>query len=560
MSDPRSLTGIGVSVGFACGPAAPVRPAVGVDPDEPASTDPEADLARVTDAMTAVADELRRRAELVSGDAAEILGMTAKMATDRGLVRGVKKQLGHGLGVTAAVHAAVEGYVAKLQQLGGYMAQRATDLFDVRDRTIAHLRGLPAPGIPTMTSPGIVVATDLAPAETAVLDPERVLGIVTAEGGPTSHTAILASGMGIPAVVRVTGAEGIAAGELVAIDGGTGECVVSPTDEQCTEMEDRSRRLRAAVEGVTGPGATADGTPVALLANIGTVADAERAAAQDLEGIGLFRTEFLFLDRQEPPSREEQVETYTRVLRAFGDRRVVIRTLDAGADKPLAFADLGPEDNPALGRRGLRLSRAREELLDTQLAAIAEAHAATGGDVRGMAPMVGTVDEARWVAERALAHGLPTVGIMVETPASAIRSRTVLAGLDFASIGTNDLTQYTMAADRMQGALADLLTPWQPAVIAMVRATCDGGSATGATISVCGEAAGDPLLALVLVGLGVTSLSMAPRRVPAVRAALRLHTIDECRALAEAALGSATAEDARRVVAERVHPDTIGAA
>nr|WP_108870911.1 phosphoenolpyruvate--protein phosphotransferase [Tessaracoccus timonensis] len=557
MSEALRLQGIGVSEGVSFGPAVPVRPAPGIDPDEPGSTDPVADGERAARALAEVAEGLRRRAAATSGEASEILEMTASLATDKGLSKAIAKQLAGGAGLTRAVDAAVGTYVAKLQKLGGYMAQRSTDLNDVRDRAIARLRGLPEPGVPAMTEPGIVVARDLAPAETAVLDPALVLGIITAEGGPTSHTAILASGRGIPAVVRAEGITAVEEGTKVLLDGGSGEVFVRPAPELVTAFTERAERRRAALGDASGPGRTACGHPVALLANVGTVEDAELAADKDVEGVGLFRTEFLFLDREVPPTCEEQTESYTRVLRAFGDRRVVIRTLDAGADKPLHFADLGAEENPALGRRGLRLSQVRQELLDDQLAALAAAQRATGADLRVMAPMVATAEEAQWFAARARAAGLTTVGIMIETPAAAITSRHVLAGLEFASLGTNDLTQYTMAADRMQGALAHLLTPWQPAVLHMIAAACAGGEATGAKIGVCGEAAGDPLLALVLVGLGVSSLSMSPGKVPAVRMALRHHSLEQCRALAGRALAARTAHDARGVVAAEADPSVL---
>ena len=234
---------------------------------------------------------------------------------------------------------------------------------------------------------------------------------------------------------------------------------------------------------------------------------------------------------------------------------MVVRTLDAGADKPLSFADLGEEENPALGRRGLRLSQAREDLLTDQLEALAAAgQAVPDAELWVMAPMVATVEEANWFAERARAAGLAKVGVMVETPAAAIRARQVLEEVDFASSGTNDLSQYTMAADRMQGELAELLSPWQPAVLSMIRETCRGGEATGKPIGVCGEAGGDPLMALVLVGLGVKSLSMAPGKVRAVRAALRLHDFDTCRQMANFAVDARTAAGAREAVFNLADP------
>ncbi|ALA67701.1 phosphoenolpyruvate--protein phosphotransferase [Corynebacterium lactis] len=548
--------GIGVSTGTASAEVVKVLPAPGVNEAEPASTDAAADGQRVREAMAAVASALKDQAEHSNAKARPILEATAQLASDRALAKAVDKKLKKGSGVTRAVHDAVEDYAQLLASLGGYMAERVTDLYDVRDRTICELRGLPKPGVPFVSSPSILLADDLAPAETVGLDPELVVGIVTAGGGPTSHTAILAAQLGIPAVVKASGIMDVEAGTTVAIDGGAGEVIVHPTEEEIAELHERAKRRAAALAESTGAGKTADGFPVKLLANIGTAEDGEAAAKKDVEGTGLFRTEFLFLDRESAPTLEEQTETYTRVLEAFGTRRVVVRTLDAGADKPLSFADLGEEENPALGRRGLRLAQAREDLMDTQLDALAAAFEATGrkADLRVMAPMVATTEEATWFADKARERGLPSVGIMIEVPAAAIRAKQLLSIVDFASIGTNDLSQYTMAADRMQGALSDLLSPWQPAVLQMIRSACKGGDATGKPISVCGEAGGDPLLALVLVGLGVGSLSMATKKVPAVRAALRMHDRTTCQQMAAYAVDAATAEDARAAVENLANP------
>lgn len=557
MTEHAVLHGIGVSAGTASGKAAIVRPAPGADPDELPSAEPAADGARVRAALAVVSASLKERAEKAPEESAPILNATAQLAADRGLAKAVDKKLKKGLGVTQAVHAAVEEYAEMLKSLGGYMAERATDLYDVRDRAICELRGLPAPGVPVFDEPVVLVAHDLAPAETATLDPATVKGILTEVGGPTSHTAILAAQLGIPAIVKVKGILEVEEGELLALDGGVGEVVVSPTAEEIEQLEERSRRRATALAGSSGEGATYDGYRVKLLANIGTVDDAQRAAAFDLEGAGLFRTEFLFLDRAEAPSLDEQIATYTQVLDSFGERRVVVRTLDAGADKPLSFADLGPEANPALGRRGLRLCQAREDLIDTQLAALAAAHTKTKADLWVMAPMVSTLEEAEWFAEKARGAGLPKVGIMIEVPAAAVRANHLLDVVDFASIGTNDLTQYTMAADRMDGELAPLLSSWQPAVLQMIKFACEGGRATGKPIGVCGEAGGDPLLALVLTGLGVASLSMAPSKVNAVRAALRLHDLATCQQMAAFAVDAPTAEEGRANVLKLVSPTML---
>ena len=355
MTDRSVLHGIGVSAGTASGPAAVVTPPTGVDEAEPPSVDPEADGQRVREVLEQVAASLRERAGLANSEtSAAVLEATAALATDRGLIKGVARQLQKGSGPTRAIFDAVEVYAAKLRKLGGYMAERVTDLYDIRDRAIARLRGVAEPGVPALSRPSVLVAHDLAPAETATLDPALVRGIVTAGGGATSHTAILAAQLGIPAAVQVKGIDALLAGEgevELAIDGGVGEVIVAPTPDDVAELEERSRRRAAALAGSSGEGATRDGHRVKLLANIGTAADAAQTAAADIEGSGLFRTEFLFLDREAAPSVEEQTATYAEVLRSFGTRRVVVRTLDAGADKPLSFADLGPEDNPALGRR-----------------------------------------------------------------------------------------------------------------------------------------------------------------------------------------------------------------
>ncbi|QQS00802.1 MAG: phosphoenolpyruvate--protein phosphotransferase [Austwickia sp.] len=553
----RVINGIGVSAGTATGPVVQVRPAPGYAADEPPTQDAGLALDRVKKALEEVAAGLESRLPKAPDHAKPVLQATAMMARDPGLVTGIETKLGAGLGVTRAVHEAVEEYCAMFESLGGYMAERVTDLRDVRDRTICRLLGVNEPGVPDLVRPSILVALDLAPAETATLTPQTVLAIVTSAGGPTSHTAILAAQLGIPAVVQAKGVTDLGDGIVLAVDGGVGEVIVEPTEAEQTQLAERARRRAAALAGSSGEGATKDGHKVALLANIGTADDARSAAGQDLEGSGLFRTEFLFLDRDSAPTLQEQTATYTEVFTAFGDRRVVVRTLDAGADKPLSFADLGHEENPALGRRGLRLGMIREDLLDTQLAALAAAYEATKADVRVMAPMVATVEEAEYFAAKVRAVGLPKVGVMIEVPAAALRAEHLLSVVDFASLGTNDLQQYAMAADRMQGELAALLDPWQPALLQLVRASCEGGRATGKPIGVCGEAGGDPLLALVLVGLGVTSLSMAPGRVRAVRAALRLHSLATCQQMAAYAVASRTAGDARGAVLRLVEPQLL---
>lgn len=547
--------GIGVSPGSAYGPVVLVAPPVRAPQGEAAPADPAAALTEVRVALESVAVDLEERAGRADDTAAEILSATALIARDPSLRQAAGKHLDAGQGPATAIESAVDEFAVQFEALGGYFAERVADLRDVGARAVAAVLGVPAPGIPELTEPSVVVAEDLAPAETAVLDRAFVLAIVTSGGGRTSHTAILAAQRGIPAVVQCATALDLPVGSRVAVDGDLGAVTLEPSEAFVADLTERRERRAAALAGSHGPGTTSDGHRVALLANIGDVEDAELAAAQDVEGVGLFRTEFVFLSATTAPTVDEQADIYRRVLAPFGDRRVVVRTLDAGADKPLAFADLGPEENPALGRRGLRLSAARPELLDTQLEALAVATKETGADVRVMAPMVATAEEADWFARRVREHGLPKAGVMIEVPAAALRSRHVLADLDFASIGSNDLSQYTLAADRMQGELADLLDPWQPAVLDVIAAACDGAAETRTPIGVCGEAAGDPLMALVLVGLGVSSLSMAPSKVPLVRLALSRHTLPECQRLAAGVRAARTAADARAAAADLVPAD-----
>ncbi|MFV0287641.1 MAG: phosphoenolpyruvate--protein phosphotransferase, partial [Demequina sp.] len=520
-------TGVGVSAGTVAGPVVHVAPPVQAPADEPTPTDSGAAVDAVLGAFAAVATDLDERAAAADDHAKPILKATALIARDKQLAKEAGKQVGAGKGPATAIAAAVETYAAQFEALGGYFAERVTDLRDVGSRAIAVVLGVPMPGVPALTGPSVIVARDLAPAETAALDRSKVVAIVTEAGGRTSHTAILAAQMGIPAVVQVPGATSIPAGTVVAVDGDSGEVTVDPDMALVEAQRERRERRAAALAGVSGPGRTSDGHPVALLANIGGVDDAVAAGAQDLEGVGLFRTEFVYLSASAMPTVEEQAEVYRAVLAPFDGRRVVVRTLDAGADKPLAFANLGEEENPALGRRGLRLCQEKPELIDSQLSALALAARDTGADVKVMAPMVATTEEAAWFASRVCAAGLPSAGVMIEVPAAALRSRHVLAEVDFGSLGTNDLAQYTMAADRMEGALSDLLDPWQPAVLDMVATACAGGDETGKPVGVCGESAGDPYLALVLAGLGVASLSMAPSKVPAVKLALSLHSREE---------------------------------
>ncbi len=556
--DDQRLTGLGVSPGVVVGPVCRMGARPELPPPGPPPADPEAEVAVAAAALDTVAKDLAGRAVLAGesarAEAADILDAQALMAADPALADGVADRVRAGASAAHAVHAAFSEYRELLAAAGGYLAERVADLDDVRDRAVAAALGRPLPGVPAPGHPYVLVAEDLAPADTVGLDPAVVLALVTELGSPTSHTAILARSLGLPAVVGCRAAADLADGSVVRVDGGAGtvEVGVDPAASGTAAGP-------AAVPDYAGPGRTADGRPVQLLLNVGSAADFAPGAAASgdgaralglaaAEGVGLFRTELLFLDRTEMPGADEQQRAYEELFRAAGGRKVVLRTLDAGADKPLPFLGLRPEPNPALGVRGLRVARVLPAVLDAQLAAVAAAARATGAEVWVMAPMVSTAAEAASFAAAVRAAGLPTAGVMVEVPAAALHADRLLAAVDFLSIGTNDLGQYTMAADRMSGDLAELLDPWQPAVLQLIGSCGAAGRAVGKPVGVCGEAAADPLLALVLAGLGMTSLSMTARSVPAVGAALAAHTLSQCQALAALALAAPTAADARATV------------
>ncbi|MBN9156415.1 phosphoenolpyruvate--protein phosphotransferase [Microbacterium sp.] len=540
-----ALRGVGIGQGVATGPVQRMAEALPAPEQAPSTAGAAAERVRVQEAISHVAADLTRRAGAVDGAAAEVLEAQAMIAEDPTLADEVEERIAAGSTAEWAVHDAFAGFRASLEAVGGYLGERAADLDDIAQRVLARLRGVPAPGVPDPGHPFVLVARDLAPADTALLDLDKVLALVTTDGGPTSHTAILAREKGIIALVGAGDATVLTDGETVIVDAASGTVTTEPTAEELERAAARAAERRAADDAPPSPGALADGTPVALLANLGKPGDAADAVARGAEGVGLFRTEFLFLSATHAPTVSQQREAYRELLSAFAGRKVVVRVLDAGADKPLPFLNDAHEENPALGLRGLRALRASEDILREQLTALAEADAETEADLWVMAPMVATVEETAYFTALAREHGLRTAGIMVEVPASALLSERLLAHADFASIGTNDLTQYTMAADRLLGSVASFQDPWHPAVLRLVAEVARAGGALGKPVGVCGEAAADPLLAVVLAGLGVGSLSMAPAALADVRHALAAHTLDDARRIAAAALDADDAAAAR---------------
>ncbi|WP_281440013.1 phosphoenolpyruvate--protein phosphotransferase [Agrococcus sp. SCSIO52902] len=545
-----ALSGVGVGRGIAVAKVLRMPEPLAPPSDEPLAADAGAEHERVRQALEGVAHELQARAAAAGGDAQEVLEAAALMAQDPAILDDVRARLDGGANAERATWDAYGAFRDMLTAMGGYMAERATDLDDVAQRVVARLRGVAAPGVPQSDEPFILVARDLAPADTATLDLERTLALVTEEGGPTSHTAILARSKSLPAVVGVVGLlSAVADGQRMIVDARAGTVVLDPDDASvAAALVERESRAAASSAPIT-EGALADGTKVPLLANVGSPKDAPAAVALGAEGVGLFRTEFLFLDSSSAPSVEAQTAAYTELLQAFPGKKVVARVLDAGADKPLPFLNDAHEENPALGLRGIRALRATEQILRDQLTALADAQAATEAELWVMAPMIADVEETEYFVALGRELGLRTVGAMAEVPSIAVVADQVLEVADFVSIGTNDLTQYTLAADRQLGSVAAFQDPWHPAVLRLVGMLGEAGAKAGKPVGVCGEAAADPALAVVLVGLGVTSLSMSASALADVRAELLTVTLDEARERAARAVAARSAAGARAAAA-----------
>ena len=538
------LKGVGIGRGVAVGPVLRMAEPLPEPKDEPraASVSAEAENARVTKALAAVNADLNRRAqEAANGDegtkqAAEILQAVAMFASDPALAANIAKMVDEGKTGERAVLDGFGQVEEMFRQIGGYQGERAADLHDVGQRVIAELMGRPAPGVPQSETPFVLVAKDLSPADTASLDLDKTLAIITSEGGPTSHTAILCRARGIVAVVSAAEAVDLADGETVIVNAAKSEVTTDPTDEQLAAAHDAKLRADKAKELRGQPGQRKDGHRIPLLANVGKPSDAKTALEYGAEGVGLFRTEFLFIGNEEPPTVEEQTKAYAELLAQFPGKKVVIRLLDAGADKPLPFLTPEDEPNPALGLRGLRTLAQHKAVLEGQLKALAEADAQTDADLWVMAPMVADEWEAEYFTKLGKSFGLKFVGSMAEVPSIAVMADKVSQVTDFVSIGTNDLTQYTLAADRTLGSVSNYQTAWHPAVLRVIKMICEAGNKNGMPVGVCGEAAADPDLAVVLAGLGVNSLSMTPVALDDVRAELAQHTLEEAQQIAAKAL------------------------
>ena len=535
-----SLKGIGVSPGVAVGP---VRKVIKEFSNDAIPATPR----EIFEALTKVGEDLEHAAANIELDVAkEVLSAQSMIAQDPALVEAIGARLDQDIkypDTRADIVAAFAGFKDALLAIGGYFAERAADLDEICNRLLAKLSGTESEGL-VLTSPTIIVAEDLTPSDTAALNLKFALALVVEKGGPTSHTAIVARGLGIPAIVGCAGVMELIDGLQIMADGRTGEVLLSPSEGVIQEREIREAALRARAASVTGPGRLSDGTPVKLLGNCGDGEGSVAAAAAGAEGIGLFRTELLFLDSITEPTVEEQIQMYRTVFTPMSGKRVVVRTLDAGSDKPVPYINAIDEENPALGVRGWRLTRTSDGVLTRQLEAIAAAARDIDIDLWVMAPMINTPAEAADFAQRASALGIKQVGVMVETPAAAIHADKVLAEVDFGSFGTNDLTQYVMASDRLDSRLSDMTSTWHPAVLRVIQIAAQAAGNLVKPIGVCGEAAANPYLAAVLLGLGVNSLSMAPSAISEVRGFLATIDLATCQHAAQRAIAAISAEEA----------------
>jgi multiphosphoryl transfer protein len=568
------LVGHAGAPGIALGPARHFRAPEVEFSAEPAA-DPASELAALDEALAHVRDELHVVRGLVTArdreDEAAIFDVHLLILEDEAMLAPARQAITQQARNAAdAWHAAAEAVATEWDGLEDeYQRARAEDVRAVARMVLARLVGSDAARL-SLTAPGILVAPDLTPAQTAALDPALVQGIATAYGGPTSHSSILARALGLPAAVGLgEGVLALAEGTPLLLDGGAGTVVANPDDELVAVFEDRRSReaekLVAARRGAHQPAVTLDGRRVEVAANVGSPADAAAAAASGADGVGLLRTEFLFLGRDSLPEEDVQVAAYREIAELLRGRPVILRTLDVGADKPLPYLPRPSEANPFLGVRGIRLGLAEPELLAAQLRAVLRV--AAEHPLKVMFPMVATLDEfreARGVLERErerLGVRAPLeIGVMIEVPAAALAAEAFSPEVDFFSIGTNDLAQYTMAAERGNERVAALGDALQPAVLRLVRAVVEAAEAFERWVGVCGEIASDLAAVPVLVGLGVAELSVAPPAVPAVKQAVRALDARAAEALAERALSLSSAAEVRALVAEERTVEAMGGA
>ncbi|QUD88565.1 phosphoenolpyruvate--protein phosphotransferase [Phenylobacterium montanum] len=542
------LRGVKAAPGLAIGIAARlVTPEIAVDPT---GRGVPAETAALEAALVQVGQRLSAQAETAPRSHRAILGAHLAFLEDPELTGQARQRVQDGASAGQAWRDAVGGYVAALRGVGdARLAERVDDLLDLERQVLVAITGEPERAA-ILPRGAILLADDLLPSQLIGLEPGQLAGICTARGGPTSHVAILAAAMGLPALVAAgPGVTAISDGTPLVLDADSGLLRIAPGQAELEQTQAalaaRRARREAAQAAAHADCATADGVRIEVFANLGSEADAHAAVAAGAEGCGLLRTEFLFMERSQAPSEDEQAASYQAIATALAGRPLILRTLDIGGDKPVDYLPIPPEENPALGLRGLRVGFWKPELLRAQLRAVLRVE--PRGQCRIMLPMVASLDELRRVRaildEERLALGVAEpvqLGIMVETPAAAISADLLAAEADFLSIGTNDLAQYTLAMDRGNPLLAAQVDSLHPAVLRLIGKAAEGGARYGRLVGVCGGLASDLAAVPILIGLGVTELSATPSAIPEVKALVRSLTLAACRELAERALAQAS--------------------
>ena len=563
----RAMRGIAAAPGLAQGPAV-VWPEGTVVVPRHTGQDRETEWARLEAVRRVAREEINRLKDKVAKEAgqdeAALFDAHIMILDDAALLKRSETAMEGGLNAEAAWMDAVEHYARQLDSLPDpTLRARAADVRDVGQRVLRHLLGPEAqPGL-DLREPSVIIARDLTPSQTASLDKSLVLAFCTAEGGPTSHTAILSKALGLPAVVGLGPAVlGLPPGAFLLIDGDRGEVIAYPDEITLRDFQTRRRKAlrlaRAEVAEAHEPAITRDGHQVKVVANVGNPGEAVAALEFGAEGIGLLRTEFLYLDRTTAPDEEEQLAAYNSVLDVMKTRPVVVRTLDVGGDKELPYLDLGRESNPFLGWRAIRMCLDRPDFFKVQLRALLRA--SPGHDLHIMFPMITILDEVRQAKTlldeagrevQAAGHSIAEtiqVGIMVEVPSVAILADLFASEIDFLSIGTNDLTQYTMAAERTNDRVAHLSDACHPAVLRQIQHVVVAGHQAGIWIGVCGELAGDPEAVPILLGLEVDELSISPASIPHIKATIRRWSLQAVQRLASEAINVDSAVAVRRLV------------
>ncbi|MBX0288434.1 phosphoenolpyruvate--protein phosphotransferase [Haloarcula salinisoli] len=554
-----TLTGTGATPRSGLGTVVWYDPEITL-PDADESVDVEAERDRFADAVDTARAELERErdatAERVGEDEAAIFDAHIQFLEDPTIEEAVVASIEEGRPAAHAVDDAFGVHIEQFEGMEGRMAERADDLRDVRDRLLRLLTGGDRVNLADLPEGSVVLAERLTPSDTAQLDPETVAGFATVTGGRTSHAAIFARSLALPAVVGLGEAlNDVSEGTEVVVDGDAGELLVGPD-----EAEREAARAEEGADVVEESVETSDGREIEVAANVGRPAELEPAAARGADGVGLYRTEFLFLDRQSPPDEDEQYETVRDALDTFPDGRVVVRTLDIGGDKQIPYLDLPEEENPFLGERGIRRSLDPDaELFRTQLRALLRAAADGAGELNVMFPLVATVEEleaaieavddaAADLADRGVDHERPSLGVMVETPSAVFMADEFARRVDFLSIGTNDLTQYVMAADRENERVGDLHDPTHPGVVRAIGRTVEQAHANDAWVGMCGEMAGNPDVTELLVGLGLDELSMSAVTVPDVKVAVSETEYSAARERADSARRVATRSELHETI------------